>query len=120
MVAAHGRRMRNPPDNEQIAQSEETEFSVLKALAQSAPEQAIIDAWGLLEYQLNGFGPVAPDQPHGWPQVADNLRLWPKMGAHLPGGRGKFDGCGTTRSVSRQPLVKRGCRPLCRGRPRTW
>ena len=61
--------------------SEETEFSVVEALATAAPGQAIIDAWGLLEYQLNvASDRLAPDQPHGWPQVAHNLETldkWP-------------------------------------------
>jgi len=56
---------------------EVTEFSVVEALASVAPGQAIIDAWGLLEYQLNvASDRVAPDQPHGWPQVAHNLEAW--------------------------------------------
>jgi hypothetical protein len=31
----------------------ETDFGVLEELAATAPGQAIIAAWGLLEYQLN-------------------------------------------------------------------
>jgi hypothetical protein len=69
------------PDDGAIVRREETEFSVLEALAEAAPRQAIIDAWGLLEYQLNmASDRVAPDQPHGWPQVAHNLEAlekWP-------------------------------------------
>jgi hypothetical protein len=62
-----------------IVRYEETQFSVLEALAEVAPGQAIIDAWGLLEYQLNvASDRVAPDQPHGWPQVAHNLETWDK------------------------------------------
>jgi hypothetical protein len=39
--------------------------------------QAVIDAWGLLEYQLNVASyRLAPDQPHGWPQVSRNLESW--------------------------------------------
>jgi hypothetical protein len=66
-------------DDEAIVRQGETEFSVLEALAEVAPSQAIIDAWGLLEYQLNvASDRVAPDQPHGWPQVAHNLETWDK------------------------------------------
>ena len=64
-----------------ITRREQEEFSVLDALAEAAPGQAIIYAWGLLEYQLNMISDrVAPDQPHGWPQVARNLEVldnWP-------------------------------------------
>jgi hypothetical protein len=68
-----------------IAKSEETEFSLLEALAAAAPKQAVIDAWGLLEYQLNvASDRLAPDQPHGWPQVARNLESWPMWGRLLP------------------------------------
>jgi hypothetical protein len=62
-----------------IVRRGETEFGVLDALAEVAPQQAVIDAWGLLEYQLNvASDRVAPDQPHGWPQVARNLETWDK------------------------------------------
>jgi hypothetical protein len=58
--------------------SQETEFSVLDALATAAPKQAVIDAWGLLEYQLNiASDRLAPDGQHGWPQVARSLERWP-------------------------------------------
>lgn len=58
---------------------EMTEFSVVEALASAAPAQAVIDAWGLLEYQLNvASDRLAPDQPHGWPQVVRNLEAWDK------------------------------------------
>jgi hypothetical protein len=58
--------------------SQETEFSVLNALATAAPKQAVIDAWGLLEYQLNiASDRLAPAGQHGWPQVAANLERWP-------------------------------------------
>ena len=68
-----------------IARSKEAEFSVLDALAQAAPQQAIIDGWGLLEYQLNvASDRIAPDQPHGWPQVARNLEAWPKWPVLYP------------------------------------
>lgn len=67
------------PADTAIARQEETEFSVLEALAEVVPRQAIIDAWGLLEYQLNlASDRLAPDQPHGWPQVARNLEAWDK------------------------------------------
>ena len=61
-----------------IAKSEETEFSVLQALASAAPKQAVIDAWAILEYQLNvASDRRAPGGKHGWPQVAGNLKSWP-------------------------------------------
>jgi len=61
------------------SKSGETEFSVLNALAAAAPEQAVIDAWGQLEYQLNiASDRIAPDGQHGWPQVALTLDAWPK------------------------------------------
>jgi hypothetical protein len=60
-----------------------TDFGVLEELAATAPGQAIIYAWGLLEYQLNmASDRIIPNQPHGWPQVALNLeRLdkWPLL-----------------------------------------
>jgi hypothetical protein len=61
------------------------EFSVLQTLASAAPKQAVIDAWGLLEYQLNvASDRLAPDGQHGWPQVARNLELWPMWERLLP------------------------------------
>ena len=78
MVEATAGEAGTTPDTA-IAKSEETEFSVLKALAAAAPEQAVIDAWGLLEYQLNvASDQLAPDGQHGWPQVALTLNSWPK------------------------------------------
>jgi len=66
-------------DGEAVGRYEATEFSVVEALASAAPGQAIIDAWGLLEYQLNvASDRMAPDQSHGWPQVAHNLETWDK------------------------------------------
>jgi hypothetical protein len=66
-------------DGGAVVRQEMTEFSVPAALALAAPGQAVIDAWGLLEYQLNiASDRVAPDQPHGWPQVARNLETWDK------------------------------------------
>jgi hypothetical protein len=67
------------PDGGAILAQDMTEFSVVAALAAVAPGQAVIDAWGLLEYQLNvASDRVAPDQPHGWPQVDRNLEVWDK------------------------------------------
>lgn len=61
-----------------IAKDEKTEFTVLEALAAAAPKQAVIDAWGLLEYQLNiASDRLAPGGQHGWPQLARNLESWP-------------------------------------------
>ena len=66
-----------------VVRREVTAFGVLEELAATAPAQAIINAWGLLEYQLNDVSDrIAPNQPHGWPQVAVNLeRLdnWPLL-----------------------------------------
>jgi hypothetical protein len=60
-----------------IVRQTETEFGGPKAMAEVAPRQAIIEAWGLLEYQLNVTSDrVAPDGRHGWPQVARNLESW--------------------------------------------
>lgn len=78
MIAAVAKDARSPGD-EAIVRHGVTEFSVVQALALAAPGQAIIDAWGLLEYQLNVVSDrIAPDQPHGWPQVARNLEAWEK------------------------------------------
>jgi len=66
-------------DGDAVGRYEATEFSVVGALASAAPGQAVIDAWGLLEYQLNvASDRIAPDQSHGWPQVAHNLETWDK------------------------------------------
>jgi hypothetical protein len=60
------------------AMSGETEFSVLQALAAAEPRQAVIDAWTLLEYQLNVVSDrLAPGAPLGWPHLARNLEPWP-------------------------------------------
>jgi hypothetical protein len=65
------------------ARREETAFGVLEKVAVTSPGQAIIDAWTLLEYQLNiASDRVAPNQPHGWPQVAlnlESLEMWPLL-----------------------------------------
>ena len=72
-------------DADVSVKSRETEFSVLESLATTAPQQAIIGAWGLLEYQLNvASDRVKPDQPHGWPQVARNLEAWDKWPVIYP------------------------------------
>ena len=66
-------------DGGAVAQQEVTEFTAVEALAAVAPGQAVIDAWGLLEYQLNvASDRLAPDQSHGWPQVSHNLEVWDK------------------------------------------
>jgi len=60
-----------------LAVSAEPEFSLLEARAESAPRRAIIDAWGLLEYQLDVAADwIDPERPHGWPQVAKTLDGW--------------------------------------------
>ena len=60
-------------------QEKETEFSLLQALAVVAPCQAIIDSWGLLEYQLRLVADrLSPGNTHGWPQVVDTLEAWDK------------------------------------------
>ena len=66
-------------DEQSVARYEASEFSVVEALASAAPRQAVIDAWGLLEYELNvASDRLGPDQPHGWPQVARSLENWDK------------------------------------------
>jgi hypothetical protein len=71
------------PEDATAARREETAFGVLEKVAATSPGQAIIDAWTLLEYQLNiASDRVAPNQPHGWPQVALNLEgleMWPLL-----------------------------------------
>jgi hypothetical protein len=66
-----------------LVRRDETDFGLLEKLAATAPWEAIIGAWGLLEYQLNITSDrITPNQPHGWPQVALNLeRLdkWPLL-----------------------------------------
>jgi hypothetical protein len=72
-------------DEDGAVRYEATEFSVVEALTSAAPEQAVVDAWGLLEYQLNvASDRLAPDQPHGWPQVARNLETWDKWPVFYP------------------------------------
>jgi len=84
MVAAASKDEGSPQD-EAIARQGETEFSPVEALAGVVPRQAIIDAWGLLENQLNlASDRIAPDQPHGWPQVARNLETWDKWPMLFP------------------------------------
>jgi hypothetical protein len=72
-------------DEQSVARYEASEFSVVEALASAAPRQAVIDAWGLLEYELNvASDRLAPDQPHGWPHVARNLENWDKWTVLYP------------------------------------
>jgi hypothetical protein len=62
-----------------IVAREVTEFSLVEALTSEAPGQAIIGAWGLLEYQLNAAADqIDPDKPRGWPQVARTMEAWDK------------------------------------------
>ncbi len=78
-VVAVAARDAGATDEGGVARSEAAELNVVEALASAAPRQAVIDAWGLLEYQLNvASDRLAPDQPHGWPQVARNLEMWEK------------------------------------------
>jgi hypothetical protein len=84
MIAAATKEAGVPaPEVAAVVRREATEFSVIEARASEAPRQAVIDAWGLLEYQLNiASDRIAPDQPHGWPQVARNLEgldTWPLL-----------------------------------------
>lgn len=72
------------PDTREIVQREVTEFSGVKERAADTPREAVIQAWGLLEYELNvAADRLAPDQPHGWPQVAGTLQAawdkWPLL-----------------------------------------
>ena len=78
MIAAVAKDVGSPQDKA-IVRHEVTEFSVVEAMVSAAPGQAVIDAWGLLEYQLNVVSDrIAPDGPHGWPQVARTLETWDK------------------------------------------
>lgn len=81
-VAAQAQEEGSPADPA-IARQGATEFSVPEGLAAAAPARAIIDAWGLLEYQLNvASDRIAPHGPHGWPQVAhtlETLSTWPVL-----------------------------------------
>ena len=66
-----------PEDERAIARSEETEFGMLDKMAAAAPRDAILEAWNLLEYQLDvASDRVAPERTHGWPQVARTLEAW--------------------------------------------
>lgn len=68
-----------------IVSGEKTEFSPVEELTSTAPGQAIITAWGLLEYQLNTASDlVDPDKPHGWPQVARTMEVWDKWPVLYP------------------------------------
>lgn len=83
MVLAASASDDDRPEDAAAVRREQTEFSALEELAETAPGQAIIDAWGLLEYQLNTASDrIAPNQPHGWPQVTSNLKRldkWPLL-----------------------------------------
>jgi hypothetical protein len=78
MVEAASKEAESPtPDDAAILRHEAAEFSVVEALASAAPGQAVIDAWGPLEYHLTiASDRLAPDQPRGWPQVSRNLDNW--------------------------------------------
>jgi hypothetical protein len=82
-VLAATAREADAPEDTAETRRQATEFGTLEELADLAPAQAIIFAWGLLEYQLNAASDrIAPNQPHGWPQVALNLRRldkWPLL-----------------------------------------
>jgi hypothetical protein len=83
MVTAAGLAESLP--GEAAAQHELIEFSVIEALASVAPRQAIIDAWGLLEYELNvASDRIAPDKPIGWPQSAQTLEAWDRWSLLYP------------------------------------
>jgi hypothetical protein len=78
MIATAARDV-TPAADDATARQEAAEFSVVEALVGPAPGQAVIDAWGLLEYELAvASDRIAPDKPHGWPQVARNLESWDK------------------------------------------
>ncbi|NUR58527.1 MAG: hypothetical protein HOV87_07515 [Catenulispora sp.] len=79
VAAVAGKNAGAPADAEAASRYAATEFSAVEALASQAPRQAVIDAWGLLEYHLNvASDQITPDRPHGWPQVAHNLEAWDK------------------------------------------
>jgi hypothetical protein len=81
-VAAEGAES---PYDGKVVRQEVTEFSAVKELAATDPRQAVIDAWGLLEYHLIAASDkVAPGQPHTWPQVALNLNTWDKWAMLYP------------------------------------
>jgi hypothetical protein len=69
----------NPANDGAITQRADTEAGVFETLVAAAPREAIINAWGLLEYQLNvASDRIAPDQQHGRPRVARDLGTWDK------------------------------------------
>lgn len=69
----------------EVVRQEATEFKALEERAATDPRQAVIDAWGLLEYHLIiASDRVAPGQPHTWPQVALNLNTWDKWPVLYP------------------------------------
>jgi len=66
-----------PEDERAIAKDEETDFAPLEKMASSDPRKAILTAWRLLEYQLDvASDRIAPEHPHGWPQVRHTLEVW--------------------------------------------
>jgi hypothetical protein len=76
MIAATARDVGVPYDETAIGPAQ-PEFTALDALVPAAPQRAIVDAWTLLEYQLNAAADrLAPDPQHGWPQVARSLENW--------------------------------------------
>jgi len=84
-VIAIAAKAEGPPANQAVVQEQQTEFGALEAMAMEAPAQAIIGAWALLEYQLNvASDRLAPEQQHGWPQVAHNLEKWNKWPLFFP------------------------------------
>lgn len=59
------------------------EFTGLEIMAATAPAQAVMAAWEMVEYELDLVSSrIAPDQPCGWPLVARNLQAldkWPVL-----------------------------------------
>jgi hypothetical protein len=78
-VAAVAARDAASLDDGKAVQHEATEFTIVRARMPEAPGEAVVDAWGLLEYQLTvAADRLDADQPHGWPQVAHTLEKWDK------------------------------------------
>jgi hypothetical protein len=85
MLVAAAAKDTGSSDDREVARREVTEFSVVQSLALTAPRQAIINAWGLLEYELNvASDRLDPGGPHGWPQVTHNLEKWDKWPLFYP------------------------------------
>lgn len=76
-------RKKGSPKGAATPRQSEVDFSVLMELARIAPRPAIIESWGLLEYQLNVVADrLSPKQGHGWPEVAHSLEAldeWPLL-----------------------------------------